>query len=66
MNYNLEITTDKKYFFRESQKLRTFMTKLLESSMINLHICAIGKTGVGKISCDREFSRIREKTSFLW
>ena len=29
--------------------------------MINLHVCIIGETGVGKTSCAREFGRIRAK-----
>lgn len=33
--------------------------------MINLHLCIIGRTGVGKTSCAREFSRIREKVMKL-
>ena len=62
---NLESSKDSKYFFKESTKLRSFMAKLLAFSMINLHICVIGKTGVGKTSCAREFSRIRQKSMNL-
>jgi len=36
------------------------MAKLFAASMINLHICVIGRTGIGKTSCAREFSRIRK------
>ena len=41
------------------------MAKLFAASMINLHLCIIGRTGVGKTSCAREFSRIREKVMKL-
>ena len=60
-----EVKTDNKYFFKESLKLRYFMAKLFASSMINLYICVIGRTGVGKTSCAREFSRIRKKSMDL-
>ena len=51
---------DNKYFFQDSPKLKSFMAKLLALSMINLHVCVVGRTGVGKTSCAREFSRIRK------
>jgi len=41
------------------------MSKLFAASMVNLHICLIGKTGIGKTSCAREFSRIRKKSMKL-
>ena len=50
LNFQLESTIDNKYFFEESPKLKSFMAKLLAASMINLHICVIGKTGAGKIN----------------
>ena len=65
LNYDLEKSIDDKYFFKDSQKLRSFMAKLFAASMINLHICLIGKTGIGKTSCAREFSRIRKKSMKL-
>ena len=63
--YESEKSTDNKYFFKDSQKLRSFMAKLYAASMINMHICIIGKTGIGKTSCAREFSRIRKKSMNL-
>ena len=65
LNREIEESNDNKYFFQESPKLKSFMAKLLASSIINLHICVIGKTGVGKTSCAREFSRIRKKSMGL-
>ena len=55
-------SNDNKYYFKDSPKLRAFMAKLFAASMINLHICVIGKTGIGKTSCAREFSRIRKRS----
>ena len=65
LDYELKESNDNKYYFKESPKLKSFMAKLLAASMINLHICVIGKTGIGKTSCAREFSRIREKSMKL-
>jgi len=42
------------------------MAKLFAASLINLHICVVGKTGIGKTSCAREFSRMRAKVSHLY
>ena len=61
LQYETEVINDNKFFFQESPKLKSFMAKLLAASMINLHLCIKGKTGVGKTSCAREFSRIRAK-----
>ena len=61
LKYETEVSNDNKFFFQESPKLKSFMAKLLAVSMINLHLCIKGKTGVGKTSCAREFSRIRAK-----
>ena len=55
-----DASNDNKFFFQDSPKLRSFMAKLLALSMINLHVCVVGRTGVGKTSCAREFSRIRK------
>ena len=60
LNHELKESNDNKFYFRESPKLKSFMAKLFAASMINLHICVIGRTGVGKTSCAREFSRIRK------
>ena len=65
LNCESEVSTDNKYFFKESPKLSSFMAKLLALSMINLHACVVGRTGVGKTSCAREFSRIRKKSMLL-
>ena len=65
LNCEIEKSNDNRYFFQESKKLKAFMAKLFAASMINLHICVIGKTGVGKTSCAREFSRIRKKSMNL-
>ena len=65
LNYQSDVSTDNKYFFQESPKLKSFMAKLLALSMINLHVCVVGRTGVGKTSCAREFSRIRKKSMLL-
>ena len=61
LNCETVSSTDNKFFFQNSPKLKSFMAKLLAASMINLHICVIGNTGVGKTSCAREFARIRTK-----
>ena len=55
LQYETDESTDSKYFFKESPKLKSFMSKLFISSIINLHICIIGRTGIGKTSCAREF-----------
>ena len=60
LNYEPETSNDNKFFFKKSPKLRSFIAKLLASSMINLHICVVGPTGIRKTSCTREFSRIRK------
>ena len=65
LNCQIDISSDNKYFFQESPKLKSFMAKLFAASLINLYICVIGKTGVGKTSCAREFSRIRAKIKKL-
>ena len=65
LNFQPDSSTDNKYFFQESPKLKSFMAKLLASSLINLHVCVVGRTGVGKTSCAREFSRIRKKSMLL-
>ena len=65
LNYETEDSNDNKYFFKDSPKLKSFMSKLFAASMVNLHICLIGKTGIGKTSCAREFSRIRKKSMKL-
>ena len=66
LNFKLEEENDNKFFFQESPKLRVFMAKLFAASLINLHICVVGKTGIGKTSCAREFSRMRAKVSHLY
>ena len=65
LNYMPDSSIDNKYFFQDSPKLKSFMAKLLALSMINLHVCVVGRTGVGKTSCAREFSRIRKKSMSL-
>ena len=65
LNCQSDASTDNKYFFQESPKLKSFMAKLLALSLINLHVCVVGRTGAGKTSCAREFSRIRKKSMFL-
>ena len=52
---------NEKFYFQESPILMSFMAKLYAFSMINLHICIIGETGIGKTSCAREFGKIRAK-----
>ena len=54
-------SSKEKFYFLESQKLKSFMAQLYAFSMINLHVCIIGETGIGKTSCAREFGRIRAK-----
>ena len=65
LNCEIKDSNDNKFFFQESATLKSFMTKVLAASMINLHLCVTGKTGVGKTSCAREFSRIRAKSMNL-
>ena len=52
---------DDKYHFKDSEVLRKFMTFLLASSYINLHLCVIGPPGGGKTTSARSFARIRKK-----
>ena len=65
LNHDLRDPNDSIFYFQNSSKIKSFMAKLLAASMINLHICIIGKTGIGKTSCARQFSRIRQKSMNL-
>ena len=66
LNFDLEEKSkDNQYFFKDSPNLKSFMAKLFLASLINLPICLIGKTGIGKTSCAIEFARIRKRAMKL-
>jgi len=51
---------DSKFFYKNSEKLRKFMTIVHASSMINLPLIIYGSPGVGKTAMIRSYGRIRQ------
>ena len=47
------------YFFKGAKSLEDFMIILYISSKINLNLCIIGQTGIGKTSCAKTFAQKR-------
>lgn len=50
---------ENKFFFINSNNLKSFIAKLFASSLINIPVCVIGPTCVGKTSAARKFSQIK-------
>lgn len=53
------------YFFDKSTDLCRFLSKFYASSIINLHLCIYGPTGVGKTTAARDFASRRKSLSKL-
>jgi len=51
---------DSKFFYKNSEKLKKFMTIVHASSMINLPLIIYGSPGVGKTAMIRSYGRIRQ------
>lgn len=51
------------FFYEESPSLLSFMCKLMAASLINLHVCVTGSTGVGKTTSAIVLSLIRNYNS---
>ena len=52
-------SSESDFFYENSPLLKSFFAKIYAASLINLPICITGRTGIGKTSAAREFSRIR-------
>ena len=55
---NKQSSSDEKFYFKNSESLKTLMTHLYSCSICKIPVCLIGSTGLGKTSMARDFSEL--------